>query len=146
MSEILSEGSEMSSAAEASTLLRVVAGPREASDKIKSLIRRAARRLHWSPSRTKDVWYQDARRIDATEMDQLRDVAVQVEIETTKQRLLAMRNGLAATDPQFHRETIDALERALRGMGCEVDALGLRQDRRPLTNKHHKLSRQYRSA
>lgn len=127
LSEKLSESSEMSSVAEASELLRSVAGPREASDSVKALIRKAATRLRWKTSRTKDIWYGDARRIEAAEMDRLRAEAIRVEIEVARARLMALRNGLAATDPEFHRETIDALERALRGMGRPMGAMAFRQ-------------------
>src|SRR5215813_8904428 len=130
MSESLSESTEMSSVAEASCLIRRVAGPREVGDSVKALIRRASRRLGWQFSRTKDVWYQDARRIDAEEMDRLRDEAARVEANVARERLLALRNGLAATDPEFHRETIDALEHVLRCMGCQVGPVGLRAGRR----------------
>jgi hypothetical protein len=41
-----------------------------------------------------------------------------------------MRDGLAATDPDLHRETIDALECALRGMGRPMVPVGLRDWRR----------------
>lgn len=132
MSEFLSGNGEMSSVAEASILLKQVAGRRAASDSVKALIHRAARRLHWKQSRTKDIWYEDARRIDSFEMDTLRAEAARVEIEEARTRLLALRNGLAATDPDFHRDTIDALERALRGMGCAVGPVAF-QERRQMT-------------
>lgn len=57
---------------EAATLVRLVAEPRTVDDSVKAAIRRAARRLGWSFSRTRGVWYRDARRVTATEMDQLR--------------------------------------------------------------------------
>jgi hypothetical protein len=140
VSEFLSESAEMSSVAEASALLRSFVGDAPAGTKVKSLITSAAKAAGWPVTRAKDVWYGDARRIEAHEMDRLRAVAAKLEIERTINRLLALREGLAKTDPDFHRETIDALERALRGMGREVEPLGLRQDGRTL--KH----RQYRSA
>jgi hypothetical protein len=122
-----SENAAMSSVAEASELLRHVAGPREADDSVKALVRRASHRLRWSFSRTRDIWYRNARRIDAAEMDKLRAEARRVEIEIMRARLLVLRNSLASTDPQFHCETIDALERALRDMGCQVGAVAFRK-------------------
>lgn len=133
MPKIPSEQSEMSSVSEASSLLRRVAGPRDVEDSVKALIRRAARRLQWGFSRTKDIWYGNARRIDAAEMDRLRGEAARAEAEHLRARLVALRNGLAATDPELHRETIDALERALRAMGDPVGALVLRENRRDVT-------------
>jgi hypothetical protein len=140
VSEIQSESTEMSSVAEASTLLRSFVGDAPAGTKVKSLITSAAKAAGWKFTRTKDVWYRDARRIEAHEMDRLRSVAAKLEVERTINRLLVLREGLAKTDPDFHRETIDALERALRGMGREVGTVGLRQNGRTL--KHH----QYRGA
>jgi hypothetical protein len=48
-------------------------------------------------SRTRDIWYGDARRIDAQEMDRLREAAAQTEfanaidsIETLRDKMLAL--------------------------------------------------------
>lgn len=57
---------------EASDLVRKWAGPRLLGDSSKSLIGRAARRLGFSFRRTKALYYREARRIDAEEMDALR--------------------------------------------------------------------------
>ena len=53
---------------EAKELLRRIAG----RGRIKVRIQRAAEMLGWSYTRTKDLWYGNARRIDAEEMDPLR--------------------------------------------------------------------------
>lgn len=144
MSEIRSEESEMSSVAEAAELLRRVAGPEEGR-KTKGLIRDAAKLAMFSYTRTKDIWYGDARRIDAKEMDRLRDVAAKRDVEINISRLLAMREGLAKTDPEFHRETIDALEFALRAMGREVVPMALRQDRRLNQNNGQPVKQHHRT-
>ena len=123
-----SELSEMSSVIEARLLVRRAAEPRAVGDSVKAAIVRAARRLGFPPSRTKDLWYGHARRIDAIEMDRLRNVAARREAELLRAQLLAARNALAATDAEFHRPQIDALECALRDMGCEVEPLGFRED------------------
>lgn len=128
MSEVPSERSEMSSVNEASVLVRCVAEPREVGDSVKAAIVRAARRLGFSFSRTKDLWYADARRIDAAEMDKLRDVAAKREANALRAQLLAARNALAATDEEFHRPQINALECALRNMGAEVVPVGFREE------------------
>lgn len=105
MSEFSSESSEMSSVNEASTLIRVAAEPRPVGDSVKSAIRRAARSLGFSFTRAKDIWYGDARRIDAEEMDALRK---QAEIYEH----LAMR--LLHQDENFHRAQADAYLHAAR--------------------------------
>lgn len=128
MSEILSESSNMSSVAEASALLRRVAGPREAGDSVKLLIRRASKRLKWSFTRTKDVWYRDARRIDSIEMDRLRDKVAELEARQAIASVVALRQRLAEADEDFHGPTIAALDDALRRMGADVRALAVREE------------------
>jgi len=127
MSEFASEQSEMSSLAEASALVRRVAEPRPAGDKVKAAIVRAARRLGFPVSRTKDLWYRDARRIDAHEMDRLRERAARVEARLAVASLLALRGRLAAADADFHRPTLAALDDALRAMGADVGAVAVRE-------------------
>jgi hypothetical protein len=105
---------------EASVLVRRVAEPRTVGDSVKSAISRAARRLGWRFSRTKDIWYASARRIDAAELDALR--LANAEVEEAARRILALRDALIAKDAAFHCDDIRALERALRGMGRDVVA------------------------
>lgn len=113
-SDFLSEKSEMSSVSEASMLLRRVAGPREIGDSVKAAINRAARKIGLTYSRARDIWYANARRIDATEMDALRR-----EAEKQAAAYDRVANAMAATDPDFYRSDIAALvhaARALRGL------------------------------
>jgi hypothetical protein len=70
-----SESKPMSSAAEMTTLLKVVAAPAEPGESVKAVIGRASRRLGWSWGRTKRLYYGEARRIDAEEMDLARSKA-----------------------------------------------------------------------
>lgn len=127
---------QMSAPSEASGLVRRVAEPRPVGDSVKAAIRRASRRLGFSPSRTKDLWYSNARRIDAEEMDALRRAARQRREEDNAradaclaiERLVALRAALAAADENFHRATIAALDDALRGMGTEIRAVAVREN------------------
>lgn len=128
MFEKQSDKSAMSSSSEASALVRQIAEPRPVGDSIKSAIGRASRRLGFSFSRTKDIWYAHARRIHADEIDRLRDHAGRREAALAIENLLVMRNRLAAIDPEFHRDTIDALERALNSVGRPVSSLVLREE------------------
>ena len=64
--------SYVSSISEAQALVRRCAEPRTAGDQVKAAILRSSRRLGFPFNRTKDIWYGDARRIDAAEMDRLR--------------------------------------------------------------------------
>jgi hypothetical protein len=101
MSEFLSEKSEMSPVSEAAILIRRVAEPRPVGDSVKAAIRRAAQALGFSFSRTKDIWYGDARRIDVSEMDALREQAGIYAAVAAKLRY---------QDEDFHRAQADALE------------------------------------
>jgi hypothetical protein len=98
-------------------MVRIAAGPRLVGDSIKAAIGRAARALRWSYTRTRDVWYGDARRISAGEMDALRviqrrhDDAV-LHIEKTKhmEQLAVLRARLEIRDAEMHRQDIAALD------------------------------------
>ena len=107
-SEILSENSEMSSVVEATTLIRRAAEPRPVGDSVKGAIRRAAYRLGLSFTRTKDIWYGDARRIDADEMDALRKLA---------DRYAGIAATLRHQDEDFYSTQADALEYLANRLG-----------------------------
>jgi hypothetical protein len=64
---------------EAQSLVRRCAEPRTAGESVKAAIRRVCRRLDLPFTRTRDIWYGDARRIDAGEMDRLRREALNAE-------------------------------------------------------------------
>ena len=126
MSEFASEKSEMLS--EASVLVRRVAGPGGVGDSVKSAIRRAAHRLGFSHNRTKSIWYRDARRIDAHEIDRLRTEAARAEARAAINNLLALRRSLASADADFHCPTIAALDDALRSIGAEICPVVIPED------------------
>lgn len=127
MSNKPSEKSEMSYVVEASELVQRVAGPGDVGDKVKAAIRRAAHRLGFGYSRTKDIWYRNARRIDAFEIDRLRERAAEVEAKQAIAGVLVVRQRLAAAGPERNRKAIDLLDGALREMGAEVGAVGLQK-------------------
>lgn len=128
MSESKFENSKMSSVSEASSLVRQVAGPRDAGESVKAVILRASRCLGFGYSRTKDIWYENARRIDAREMDALRARAARVDRDRAVQTVVGLRSRLAATDPHRNGEVIAALDRALSAMGNEVCTLAVREE------------------
>lgn len=71
-----SEIRKMNALGEASSLVRAVAEPCPPGDSVKAAIVRACRRLGWSYSRTRAVWYADCRiRLAADELDELRSRA-----------------------------------------------------------------------
>ena len=116
----------MSAVAEAASLLRTIAEPRTADDSVNALIVRAARRVGFGFERAKSLWYGEARRVDAEEMDTLRAVAAaraarqEAEAIHDRQRLVeriaVIEARLAQIDPDFHGEDVAAL-RVFRGAG-----------------------------
>lgn len=75
--------------AEVRALLKEIAGPRDDYDSIKKLRGRAAVRLGFLQSRVDALWYGNARRIDAEELDFLRDKAREVKAERAEKQRIA---------------------------------------------------------
>lgn len=111
MSEFASEKSEMSSVAEASLLIRKAAEPRPVGDSVKMAIRRAAHRLGLTFTSAKTIWYGEARRIDAHEMDALRGMA---------QRYANIAATLRHQDEDFYGHYANAFESIANDIGAVV--------------------------
>ena len=117
-----------SPADEAAALLRQVAEPRPVGDSVKAAIRRAARRLGFGYRRTKTIWYGETTRIGAEEMDALRRATSRLRAEEVARaeavvaidRLVALRGALAASDEDFHRNTLAQIDDTLRALGRDV--------------------------
>lgn len=104
----------MDSLGEASDLVRRVAEPRRVGDSVKSAISRAANKLGFRFTRTRDIWYRRARRIDAEEMDALRREAV-----NQAERYERIARAMEQTDQDFYSPDIAALvesAKRLRGL------------------------------
>src|SRR5229473_3369980 len=86
-----------SSIDEARALVRQCAEPRPAGELVKEAIFRASRRLEMPVSRTRDVWYGDARRIDAEEMDRLRRGAEKTELAQALAAIEFLKNKIVAS-------------------------------------------------
>lgn len=128
MADFSSEKCAMSAVSEASLLCRRVAEPRPVGDSVKAAIARATTRLGFAFNRTRDIWYGHARRIDAEEMDRLRECAERNEARIAVNNLLVLRGRLTEADEDFHRATIAALDDALRAMGAPVGSLAIREE------------------
>lgn len=118
-SEFSDDSSEIS---DAMRIVQLAAEPRPVGDSIKAAIGRSAKRLKWSYTRTRDVWYGDARRIDVREMDALREIerkrdeaADGADRRRRIEQLAVLRTRLQMRDPEFHREDIAALDWLLSG-------------------------------
>lgn len=135
MSEKLSERSDMSDAVLAAKLIREVVSV-DAAPTIAKRIQKTARKLGWSYYRTRDVWQEQARRIDAFEMDQLRIGKVTRQLQEARRahaELTALIAGMEATlssiDEDFHRPTIDRLRESLSGASPAAGGVGRAGDR-----------------
>ena len=73
------------------------AEPCMAGELVKESIFRASRRLEMPLSRARDIWYGDARRIDANEMDRLRRGAEEAELARVLAALEFLRNKAFAS-------------------------------------------------
>jgi hypothetical protein len=89
------------------------AEPRPAGDSVKAAINRAAKRLGFTYSRTKDIWYGGARRIDAREMDRLRGCAAIADMDQAVTGLRLLRDRLAMMSSPKCRELVDEIDAAL---------------------------------
>lgn len=121
----------MSAIAEASFLIRRIAGPRQADESVKLTMRRTARRLAgWSANRVKDLWYADPRvKVSGDELLQLRAVArsnedkARDEYRELNQRIARLEARLLATDADFYGPDIAALRGSI-GVAGRKDRAG----------------------
>jgi len=84
---------------------------------VKAAILRSSRRLGLPFNRTKDIWYGDARRIDAAEMDRLRRGAEDAELAHAVAGIALLRNTMLASRSPAYRQVISGLDAALRALG-----------------------------
>lgn len=101
--------------------LREIAEPRPVGDTIGAAIRRACRVTGLQPSRTFNIWYHRARRIDAHEAqiiiaarDQKREEDARNEIQRLRTRLLQIESGLAAESANRNRSPVGELRARVR--------------------------------
>jgi hypothetical protein len=109
--------SYVSSISEEQALVRRCAEPRPAGDQVKAAILRSSRRLGFPFNRTKDIWYGDARRIDAAEMDRLRRGAEHAEFAHAVAGIKVLRNTMLASRSPAALQVISGLDAALRALG-----------------------------
>lgn len=126
MSEKASEKSEMTDCTVASNLMRELAPAGTA----KARIGVVATKLRWPWSRAKAIWYGEARRIDAGEMDALRAAIRKRQIEEGRREFAELRAQIArletaiiVANPTMDRDTLDAVLKTIRGPGG-VDRAG----------------------
>lgn len=98
---------------EAKSLVQRCAEPRPVGDSVKAAINRAAKRLSFTTGRTKALWYGEAGRIDAREMDRLRRCAARTDFDQAIAGMKVLRNRLAMVGSPKCRELVDAIDEAL---------------------------------
>jgi hypothetical protein len=106
---------------EARILVKRCADPCSAGETYKGAIRRAAQRLRFSFIRTRAVWYGEARRIDASEMDRLRQVAEEVELSLAISAIETLI-AKAGSDSAEAQNAIAGLAAALKPLGSTYRA------------------------
>jgi hypothetical protein len=102
---------------EAKVLVKQCAEPRPVGDSVREAIRRASRRLGFRSNRTKDIWYGDARRIEAEEMDRLRKGAALAQLAAAVESMEILRDRLRAIRSPLARQIVDSLDAALCALG-----------------------------
>ncbi|MDE2104330.1 MAG: hypothetical protein KGL39_44240 [Patescibacteria group bacterium] len=118
MSEFEAEKSEMSCVEFASFSLRERIAPPNSAQSVKERIRLASRRLGWSFSRAKDVWYADPRvAIGADEMRAIEEAAGirygRDEIRKNDELISKAEALLEGADSDFYSAFVVALRSAL---------------------------------
>ena len=121
MSEKQLGKSEMSSVDFASTALQRYVAPKTEGHNVKDRIRLAARRLNWSFSRTKDVWYADPRvSIDADELRAIEEAAGvkygRAQVRTIEELIAKADALLEGPDSDFYRPLVDGFRSFIRAL------------------------------
>lgn len=112
---------------EASGLLRQLAGQRQADESVKAVLLRVQRKLSWSASRVRCVWYGDKRiSLREGELTELRAKAkargqngTKNELELLRQRIARLEQLLEVSDSAFHSPDISAMRDLVRRMDGE---------------------------
>lgn len=102
---------------EARNLIHRCAEPRPPADTVKVAVTRVARRLNFTYSRTRELWYGNARRIDAQEMDALRAGACVADINTGVASLKALRTRVSKVPSPAARQVLDGIDAVLGVLG-----------------------------
>lgn len=104
----------------ATDILRELAEPWSAGDRVKCGIDRAAKRAGLSYVRAREIWYGNARRIEAGEYERLKSAyrrklehALQNSIQDVKLQIAQMESRLRHIDADFHSDNLDFLRQAI---------------------------------
>lgn len=94
---------------------------RKPGESVKTAINNASKRAGLSYSRTFDIWYRKARRIEQFEQDIIAEAVTKFrrdlarnEFHELRTRMARLESLLAQSDPDFHRETIEQVRSQLK--------------------------------
>lgn len=113
-----------SSIAEGQALVRRCAEPRPAGDQVKAAVLRASRLLKFPFSRTRSIWYGEARRIDANEMDRLRQEAAKADLARAAHSIEVLRSRVLGSNSAASGHVTAALTAALHALGADTNGTG----------------------
>jgi hypothetical protein len=109
---------------DARAAVRRISEPWRCGDTVKSAINRVSKETGLSHTRIRDIWYGDARRIDAHEIEKIEAAERRKQIKVAKDEYAQLRTQMArleamlrSIDPDFHSEAVDALGSIRRQMG-----------------------------
>lgn len=109
---------------DAALMLRELSEPWSSGERIKTIIDRTSRLARLSYSRTYEIWYRRARRIEPHELQQIaaalqakREKAARNEFHELKVRLARLEARLLSGDADFHSPTADYARDMVRGYG-----------------------------
>jgi len=96
--------------------LKQLSEPWRCGDRVKSAIDRAAKEAGIPYARAREIWYGNARRIEAHELEKIqqalhrkRNKVAKNELLELKARIARLESLLSSTDPDFHSEALAAL-------------------------------------
>jgi hypothetical protein len=109
---------------DAAMMLKELSLPWAAGERMKSILERASRLARLKYSRTYEIWYGRARRIEPHEIKQIAEAlqiknerAARNELHELKLRLAKLEASLSAGDADFYRPSIDHAGDMVRQLG-----------------------------
>ncbi|WP_166297210.1 hypothetical protein [Bradyrhizobium sp. 2S1] len=104
----------------AAHLAKRASEPCPAGDYVKAAITRTSERTGIAYGRARDIWYGEARRIDAWEMDVLREAADAAEWRIALDGVAMARRKLEGSTAPHCREALASLDEVLRILGGDA--------------------------
>jgi hypothetical protein len=123
-----SGSSSAASVKEAQILVRRCAEPRPPGDLVKAAVARAASRAGLPFPRIREIWYGNARRIEAEEMDRLRREAEKAEVANAVAGIKTLRNRMLVSRSPASDQVVAGLNTVLEALGYDAGNARKRSD------------------